>query len=81
MKTTVTFYTETAELNVTPVCKFNEDREQHPFMVQIIPASPLLPVETLTVKEPYYFLAAATALDEYKEKHGLDSGESWSFTN
>lgn len=81
MNTTATFQCETAEVRVTPIGKFQEDREPHPFKAQIIPNSALLPVETLEVSSPYYFVAAGEALDQYKEKHGLNPSEIWTFNN
>ena len=76
-----TFHCETADIRVEPVGKFQEDREPHPFKVTIIPFSILLPSETILVNEPYYFLAAGEALDQYKEKHGLNPSEIWTLTN
>ena len=76
-----TFHCETADIRVEPVGRFQEDREPYPFKVTIIPFSILLPSETILVNEPYYFLAAGEALDQYKEKHGLNPSEIWTLTN
>ena len=81
MNTTATFQCETAEVRVTPIGKFQEDRMPHAFKVQVIPASILLPTDTIQVNEPYYFLAAAEALDQYKEKYGLDNSKIWTLNN
>ena len=81
MTTTAIFQCETAEVRVTPVGSFHEDRGPHPFKVAIIPNSILLPSETILVNEPYYFLAAGEALDQYKEKYGLDNSEIWTLNN
>jgi hypothetical protein len=78
---THTFHAETADCVVTPVGKFVEDREPHPFKVQIIPNSPLLPVETIEVNEAYYYIAAGEALDRYKEKYGLNPSEAWAMND
>lgn len=80
MRNTHTFHAETADCKVTPMCDFVEDRGQHPFKVQIIPNSPLLPVETIEVEVDYYFVAAGEALDIYKEKYGLNPSEIWTFS-
>lgn len=81
MNTTATFHCSIADVEVTPAGRFQEDREPHPFKVCIIPFSILLPSETITVSEPYAFLAAGEALDRYKERHGLNASEVWSFDN
>lgn len=78
---TATFTSETAEVRVTPIGKFVEDREPHHFRVEILPFSILLPAESIVVEEPYYFIAAGEALDRYKEKYGLNPSETWTFNN
>lgn len=79
MSTTATFHCTIADVKVTPIGKFVEDREPHPFKVCIIPFSILLPSDTIVVNEPYYFCAAGEALDQYKAKHGLNPTEIWTF--
>lgn len=76
---TATFTSDTGEVRVTPIGKFVEDREPHPFKVEIIPLSILLPAEVIQVNEPYYFCAAAEALDLYKERYGLNPTTIWTF--
>lgn len=77
MMQTATFQSETAEVRVTPIGTFQEDRQPHPFEVEVRPLAVLLPPETFEVTAPYYFLAASEALDRFKEKYGLDASETW----
>ena len=72
-----TFHCDLGEVRVTPTSPFDEDREPHPFLVQIIPDNILLPAETIKVEEPYYFCAAAEAVDLFKEKHKLNPTTTW----
>ena len=78
MTTTRVFQEQDAEVRVAPIQDFIEDREPHEFRVTILPKLVMMPVETITVKEPYYFLAASTALAEYREKRGLNTSACWS---
>lgn len=69
------FNCETAEVRVSPMMEALGDQ---PWRVQIVPNSPLLPVESLVVEEETYpFIAAQEGLDRYKEKHGLPMSEAW----
>lgn len=81
MQQTHTFHENSADVAVTPIGNFVEDRMPHPFKVQVIPNIVLLPVETFQVNEPYYFSAAEVALDLYKEKYGLNPTSVWSFAD
>lgn len=72
------FHCETAAIKVTPTMQALGDQ---PYRVQIIPNTPLLPVETLVVEETYPLNAAQEALDQYKEKYGIDPSETWNFAD
>lgn len=69
------FTTETGVILVTPTMEALGDQ---PFRCQVLPASPLLPVETFTVVETYPVVAAQEALDLFKENHDLSHSEAWS---
>ena len=77
MMQTATFQSETAEVRVTPIGTFQEDRQPHPFEVEVRPLAVLLLPETFEVTAPYYFLAASEALDRFKDRYGLDASETW----